>query len=230
MEEPSHREHLTAGPAPGPGWQMRTVAAFAVFAVMIALPLPSPWSSRIAFAYAAGISVFCALTFRLILQPTRPEMQAFVRRQATPTWAPLVAAGCLTIVSLATLAYLLRTVTHQPPGIKGLHLAASLFGVLVGWATLHMLFALRYAALYYAPAPGHPEQPAGGLAFPEENLTPDYWDFLYYAFVIGMCYQTSDVSVTRAELRRYTLLHSIFAYLYGVGILSLVVSAVSGAL
>lgn len=63
----------------------------------------------------------------------------------------------------------------------------------------------------------------------ESSLTPDYWDFLYYAFVIGMCYQTSDVSVVRADLRRYTLLHSVFAYLYGVGILSMLISAVGGA-
>jgi len=212
------------------GWQVRTVAGIVVLAVMLALPLPAPWSSRIALAYAAAAVVVFALTFRVILQPTRAEMQAFARSQANPSWGPLVAAGILAIGSLATLAYLLQTVTHQPPGIKGLHLAASLLGVLVAWGTLHMLFALRYAALYYAPAPGQPEHSAGGLAFPEENLTPDYWDFLYYAFVIGMCYQTSDVSVTRSEIRRYTLLHSIFSYLYGVGILSMVVSAVSGAL
>jgi uncharacterized membrane protein len=230
MEKPSHRVNRAAGPAPGLSWRVRTGAALLGLAGALALPAPAPWSSRIALAYLVGMTVLFSLTFRVIARPTREEMQAFVRREGSQSWGPLVAAGGVAIGSMATLAYLLRTVTHQAPGVKGVHVAASLLGVLVGWATLHMLFALSYAALYYEPAPGQPEQPAGGLAFPEEGLTPDYWDFLYFSFVIGMCYQTSDVSITGSEIRRYTLLHSIFAYLYGVGILSMVVSAVIGDL
>jgi uncharacterized membrane protein len=133
------------------------------------------------------------------------------------------------VISLAMLVYLLRTVTHEPPEVKAVHLFVSLFAVFVTWVMLHTTFAIRYAALYYTPSPDDPDCPAGGLTFPDPDLVPDYWDFLYYAFVIGMCYQTSDVSVVRADLRRYTLLHSVFAYLYGVGILSLLISTVGGA-
>ena len=85
------------------------------------------------------------------------------------------------------------------------------------------------ALSYYAPAPEQPERPAGGLTFPDPDLIPDYWDFLYYSFVIGMCFQTSDVSVVRADIRRYTLLHSVFAYLYAVGLLSWLLSAMNSA-
>ncbi len=229
MPAASQREPNAAARGPVPGWRWRSHAALALFALVLAVPVPGPWNSRLVLAYALAISVFAAITCWGVSRPRREEMQAFVRQHERPGWAPLVGAGLLSIISLAALVYLLRTVTHQPPGVKGFHLMVSLYAVLVTWAVLHTAFALRYAALYYAPAPGQPERPAGGLSFPDPDLTPDYWDFLYYAFVIGMCYQTSDVSVVRADVRRYTLLHSVFAYLYGVGILSLLVGAVGGA-
>jgi uncharacterized membrane protein len=198
--------------------------------VATALPVPGSWHNHAALVYALGITVFCALTYRTLSRPRREEMQAFARKWDSPSWGPVVYAGILALISLSTLVYLLRTVIHLSSGIKSLHLAVSIFAVLVTWVTLHTRFAVRYAALYYAPLRGQPERPAGGLSFPEPDLTPDYWDFLYYSFTIGMCYQTSDISVESPEMRRSTLLHAIFSFLYAAGILSLLVSAVAGAL
>lgn len=226
MHEPSTRQRGSGQWIPN--WRVRVAAALVTLAVVLAMPLPVPWNSRVVFAYTAGISVLCALTYRVIAYPRREEMTEFVRQQGSPTWAPLVGAGTLSLVSLGALIYLLRTVNHAPAEVKGVHVVASLVAVLVTWVCLHTIFAVRYAALYYAPAADRPDHPAGGLSFPDPELVPDYWDFLYYSFVIGMCYQTSDVSVVRADLRRYTLLHSVFAYLYGVGILSLLISTVGG--
>lgn len=208
---------------------MRCGAALACAAVVMALPVPGPWNSRFVMAYAVGITVLYVLNLHMLARPRRQEMQAVVRHEGTPTWGPLAAAGVLSLISLAALAYLLRTVAHQPAGVKALHLVVSVYDVLITWTALHTMFARRYAALYYAPVPGQPEQAAGGLLFPDADLTPDYWDFLYYSFTIGMCYQTSDVCLNSPEMRRYTLVHCVISYLYGVGILSLLVSAVGGA-
>jgi uncharacterized membrane protein len=229
-----------AKPAPGAepawGWRTRWVVWVVVFAAAFALPLSAPLSSRFALAYALGTACVCALTYRTILRPRREEMQRFVREVDARSAGPAVAAGVVILGSLATLAVLERTVSALPPVVRNLHLLISVFAVLVGWLTLHTIFALRYAALYYGPAQpagaGGPGEagPARGLSFPEPDLVPDYWDFLYYSFTIGMCYQTSDVSVVHSSIRRFTLLHSVFSYLYGVGLLSLIVSSVGGAL
>ena len=67
--------------------------------------------------------------------------------------------------------------------------------ILLSWAFTHTIFALHYAHEYY-------DRTAGGMAFPGEEREPDYWDFVYFSFVIGMTSQVSDVGVTSKEIRR----------------------------
>jgi uncharacterized membrane protein len=230
MPEASHGEGLTAKPGPVMHWSSRIGVALVAGLATMALPFPTPRESHAITAYAVGITVLCVLTFRVLSRPRREEMQSFIREQDHPRWGPLVGAGLLALVSLAVVVYLLHIIAHQAPLYRSMHLVVSLYDVVMTWGMLHILFAVNYAALYYEPSPEQPDQPAGGLVFPDDDLTPDYWDFLYFAFTIAMCYQTSDVSLTRPVMRWYTLIHSIFAYLYGVGILSVLIAAVAGDL
>ena len=96
----------------------------------------------------------------------------------------------------------------------------ALAAVPLGWAMLHMLAAYRYAHLYYAP------DPDGGLDFPgKSDASPDTWDFVYFAFTIGMTAQVSDVVVTTSPMRRAVLLHSVGSFFYNPVILALAVHA-----
>ena len=95
-------------------------------------------------------------------------------------------------------------------------------GVPLGWLTLHTLAAFHYANLYYAPRPGGRE--AGGLDFPGTK-EPGPWDFLYFAFVIGMTAQVSDVAVRTAQMRRAALAHGVASFFYNTVILALAVNA-----
>ena len=101
--------------------------------------------------------------------------------------------------------------------------ALAVAGVPLGWLTLHTLAAFHYANMYYAPKPGGGD--AGGLDFPG-TAEPGPWDFLYFAFVIGMTAQVSDVAVRTTPLRRATLAHGITSFFYNTVILALVVNAV----
>jgi uncharacterized membrane protein len=65
-----------------------------------------------------------------------------------------------------------------------------------------------------------------GLEFPQRE-TADYWDFMYYSFTIAMCYQTSDVTVTSVRIRRVTLVHAIFSFLFVTAIIGFVVNVIS---
>ncbi|MBK8551155.1 MAG: DUF1345 domain-containing protein [Ignavibacteria bacterium] len=89
----------------------------------------------------------------------------------------------------------------------------SLLGVAFSWLLLHTVFTIRYAHMYYEPKDKKSEIHTGGLDFPKEE-EPDYIDFAYFSFIIGMTFQVSDVRVTSRTLRRLVLVHGlIFLYL-----------------
>jgi uncharacterized membrane protein len=93
------------------------------------------------------------------------------------------------------------------------------------WALTHTAYTLRYAHLYYREdADG-----VGGLSFPG-NTPPAYLDFAYFAFTIGMCFQTSDVTITSRPIRRAVLGHSVLSFVYNTTILATAVSLVIGFL
>ncbi|MGV8987537.1 MAG: DUF1345 domain-containing protein [Cypionkella sp.] len=130
--------------------------------------------------------------------------------------------GATLIVTLATLSIAVSLaaiflVLNRP----SLSLAAALFALMaapLGWATMHVLAAFRYAHLYHAPNSNQ------GLKFPGTK-EPSIWDFLYFAFTIGMTAQVSDVVVTAGDMRKVVLVHSIGSFFFNTVILALAVNA-----
>ena len=89
------------------------------------------------------------------------------------------------------------------------------------------MFALHYVHEYYSGNGGK----GGGLSFPDgESVEPDYWDFLYFAFVIGMCAQVSDVTVSGGPIRRTVFAHSIISFVFNVALLALMVNITASAI
>ncbi len=93
------------------------------------------------------------------------------------------------------------------------------------WVFANTVFALHYAHLYYLPGK---EGDRGGLTIPHAE-TPDYWDFVYFSFTLGMTFQTSDIAITGAHIRKVVLGHTAAAFLFNMGVLAFVVNAL-GAL
>jgi len=111
-----------------------------------------------------------------------------------------------------------------------IHLLLTLSTVIFSWMLVHTVFGLRYAHTFYGDSdqPGV-HQHAGGLIFPGDR-PPDYFDFAYFAFVVGMTCQVSDVQITSRRMRRLTLVHSILSFGFNSIILALLVNIVSGLL
>jgi uncharacterized membrane protein len=102
--------------------------------------------------------------------------------------------------------------------------------VMSSWTLIHTLFGLRYAHLYYTLAGSDDVECDGtGLQFPNEDR-PDYLDFAYFSFVIGMTCQVSDVQITERPIRRLALLHGVLAFVYNTVILALSINIASGLL
>lgn len=100
-----------------------------------------------------------------------------------------------------------------------------LTGVILSWFICHTLFAFHYAHLFYDNDFDEGKNKEGGLCFPEEN-EPDYIDFAYFSYVIGMTFQVSDVTITSRTIRQNVLLHSIISFGFNTVIVALSVNAI----
>ena len=98
--------------------------------------------------------------------------------------------------------------------------ATALCGVFMAWAALHLMYATRYASIYY----GAPE---GGIDFNSDDR-PRYVDFLYFSYNLGMTYQVSDTNVSTSTIRAVALRHCLLSYVFGASILATTINLVAG--
>ena len=110
---------------------------------------------------------------------------------------------------------------------KAITLPIAIAGMMLSWLVVHTTFAYRYAHLYYANNEGDPNQPVGGLDFPEEEQ-PDFLDFAYFSFVIGMTFQVSDTEITSRRIRRICLLQSLIAFGFNTIVVALTINVIAG--
>jgi uncharacterized membrane protein len=99
--------------------------------------------------------------------------------------------------------------------------SVAVFTVFLSWFTVHTLFVLRYAHLYYKDVPG-------GIEFPKKDDRPDYLDFVYVAFTVGMTYQVSDTGIGDRPIRRAVIRHALLSYVFGTVIVGIVINVVGG--
>jgi uncharacterized membrane protein len=145
------------------------------------------------------------------------------------TWL-FVAVVTAATASLLAVGALLGGLKGMKGGMLALHVLLSVGGVLGAWLLLHVLFTLRYAHVYFGENYRTPEQDqAGGLDFPGAEPC-SYWDFAYFAFVIGMTAQTADIDVTSVQMRRLVLLHGVLSFFYNTAVVALSINILSGIL
>ena len=171
-----------------------------------------------------------ALFYALMAQASPKEVAELSRRREPSNILILIAVIVLSVVSLGGVAAMLNQPIGRPRWEVNLHMAASLLAVILSWLVVHIYFGLHYMRLYYDDAIvdgklGYHK----GLEFPHREMA-DFHDFMYYAFTISLCYSTSDISVTSTRIRRVTLLHAIFSFLFVTAIIGFVVNIISNVI
>jgi uncharacterized membrane protein len=137
-----------------------------------------------------------------------------------------------TIILISTFASVLAVIlliVTKKQGNNGAswRLPVAILGMLLSWFLIHTVFALRYAHIYYGDHKTKPNTHAGGLEFPgEEN--PEYLDFAYYSFVLGMTFQVSDVQVTSKRLRNLALLQGLISFGFNTIMIALTINLIAG--
>jgi len=144
-------------------------------------------------------------------------------RDNDANWVILLALTIiLSLVVLVTVAG--KLTTEEPLTIGGKALVVATLAL--AWAFANAVYTLHYAHLYYTADDGGKD--LAGLDFPGKRPEPDYADFAYFAFTLGIALQTSDVCITSPGIRRTVTVHCIAAFVYNLGVLALAVNILSG--
>jgi uncharacterized membrane protein len=185
----------------------------------VATGLLGEWIYAPAVAWAVAAGVYNAFVWSIITpmgaDQTASHAQEEDPRRATSDFLIL----CAAVGSLAAFVLVMIGAKDAHGFDKFMLALLALGGAVFSWLLVHTLFTLRYAEVYYTA------EPPRGISF-NQDQPPQYTDFAYMAFSLGMTYQVSDTSITTREMRSAALRHSLLAYAFGVGILATTINLV----
>lgn len=196
--------------------RLLTSALVAVALFLLLLP-GMPLVRALLIAFNAGAALFLILMLVLMFRASVTTMRTRARIQDEGKWTVLILSLCVAAAVLLALSHELHAARDKSLG--EIVLASST--ILLSWLFVAVVFAQQYAHSFYLKP--------GQLVFPGTE-TPDYLDFTYFAVVLSMCCQTSDVAITSSPFRRLVMLHSIVSFFFNVIIIAITVSVVAGVL
>lgn len=123
------------------------------------------------------------------------------------------------VASLVAVGVLLVQASSSSGISEVLQVGLGVASVVASWAVVHLVYALRYARIYYSNQ--------GGINF-NSDKPPQYSDFAYLAFTIGMTFQVSDTAFSTPQLRRIALHHSLLSYMFGTVIVATTINLIAG--
>jgi uncharacterized membrane protein len=197
--------------------------------MIVAWPLlPSTLSrtTRGIVAWDIGVLVFLLLAAQLFATESPDDMPAAAEAQQEGEWTIFWLTLAVVIVSFVAVSTEFAAIKSGPPEQRPWQIALVAGTLLLSWLVTHVTFAFRYAHEFYAKDLGGPDVDRG-LDFPEEK-EPDYLDFLYFALVLGMTFQVSDVQITSRKLRRVATLHGLISFLFNTVIVAFTVNIAAG--
>jgi uncharacterized membrane protein len=195
---------------------------------LAAVPLLPRGTERAVLAWDIAVIVFLALSATLFMTERLDRMAEDAEAQEEGEWTVFWVTMATVAFSFVAIVQEFAITKDLPPGQRSLHLILIAVTLLVSWLMTHTTFAFRYAHEYYEVEPGGVGI-VGGLEFPGERR-PDYLDFMYFALVLGMTFQVSDVQITSRKFRRLAAVHGLLSFLYNTIILALTVNLAAGLL
>jgi uncharacterized membrane protein len=199
------------------------IAAGSGVASGLAASTQLPSSVAALLGWDVGSLVLLALSWIVITPATAKSTRSRAGNEDPGRTAVYVIVVLMSSVSLLAATLLVRDAHTQHPDIERLVSGLCLAAVALAWTVTHAAFAMRYARL----SDREDREGVGGIDLPGKQA-PTYFDFAYFAFTIGMCFQVSDACVTSAQIRRVVLLHAVISFGYNSVILAFVLNLVFG--
>jgi uncharacterized membrane protein len=205
--------------APTAALRLLIVAAVGVGAGIVAMFL-APWQFATLVAWDAAAAAFAVWVWVTVGRYTPADTQAHATREDTnrvSTSLILIGASLASLVG--TGLDLVKASDAHDVGRAALTIIG-LVTIALSWTVVHTVFALHYAHEFYT-------DPIGGIDFKTDDEAPDYRDFAYIAFTIGMTFQVSDTDIQTRRIRRTALHHALLAYLFGAIILAVAINLIA---
>lgn len=198
------------------------LALFIGIVVGVVAGLYLPWQGAVLLGWDVAAILYIVRVWTRVLPMSASECSAdAVKEDPSRALADsiiLLAA----IAELASVGLILVKVATEHGGMKAFLLTIGVMSVVLSWGAVHTMFALRYARIYYTG-------PDGGIDFNEKS-PPQYADFAYLAFTIGMTFQVSDTDLKTKPMRWTALRHALISYLFGAVIVGLIINVVASLL
>jgi uncharacterized membrane protein len=188
----------------------------ALVAVPTAIAL-TDWARGVMIGFDIAAAVFLAVVLPLLRNDDADEMRKASKQNDANRAMLLAITAVTTIAVLAAVAAELGA--RGGPGAATLTLVVAT--LLLSWTFGNAVFALHYAHLYYLA------KDDGGLDFPGAD-EPEYWDFVYFAFTLGMTFQTSDTAVVTTRMRKVAIAHSMIAFVFNLGVVAFTINVLGG--
>jgi uncharacterized membrane protein len=181
------------------------------------------WKDSAALAFDLASACFLASLIPLLRDSTAAAMRRHAGENEANRLVVLVVTSLLTVVAMVAISGELKRV-HDGDLFAVAKLVATL---LLIWLFANSVYALHYAHAFYR---GNPEAggDCGGIDFPGTK-TPSYSDFCYFAFTLGMTFQTSDVGIEAPTIRQVALLHSFAAFVFNIGVIAFTINVLGGS-
>jgi uncharacterized membrane protein len=200
----------------------RLFAAAAVgLAALLLLPASLALQTRAIIAWDLLVTSFLALSAHLFTVQPAAHMPADAARQEEGEWTIFAITLGAVIASFAVIVYEFSASKDAHGLERSLRVGLVAFTLIASWLMTHFVFALRYAHEFYQASPDGGINM--GLEFPGED-DPDYWDFAYFALILGMTFQVSDVQITSRKLRRLATVHGLLGFLFNTVVIALTVN------
>ena len=188
--------------------------------VGVAASLPGTWRQGLLAGWVLGALTYLIWVWHAVWRLDARQTAADALREDPGTQLADTVVICAAMASLAAVGLLLSGSSSSAAGGKFGQAAITVLSVATAWGVVHTNFTLRYARLYYTGADG-------GISFNEDD-PPQYSDFAYLAFTLGMTFQVSDTDLSTKAIRATALRHALLSYIFGTVIIASVINLVAG--
>jgi uncharacterized membrane protein len=177
--------------------------------------------TRLLMGWDISITFYLLLAYVMMFRSGLAHIKRNAVLQDDGRFLILLVTAFGAFASIGAIVFELGATQHSGP-----QLALATVTIALSWAAVHTTFALHYAHDYYRGAK------PGGLQFPsgDQHDHADYWDFVYFSFVIGMTAQVSDVGITDKTIRRTATAHGIISFVFNTALVALMVNIAASAI
>lgn len=186
--------------------------------------------TRLLIGWNAGLWLYFVLVAVMITTASKESMMRRAAHQDDGRFAILILATLAAFAAFGGIFAQLTIVKDSSGLLKALHISLAAATVVSAWAFIHVMFALHYAHEYFTERPpkdARADKSRGGLKFPGPE-EPDYLDFFYFSFVIGVACATADVEIPSQAMRRTALVHCVLAFFFNTAVLALTINIAAG--